>query len=293
MMRRLLFLFAISLLSTSTFAQATQKLESWRTYSPSAHEFAVDVPMSVQNFGQADNSQRFSWEFNGAYLYVFSEPLVSSECFETVRQALETLGQSRDLISIDNSSPVSFLDRFGYWQTLKVFRTDARVYLAQSIALDENNEVATRFIKSFGRGEQPSIVPKLPVAPPKANDKERVTRKPAAPPNNSDTGSGSSSGSGGVAVGSFQPPSPNATSVLRILSKPRPGYTDLARIYGIQGKVVVEVVFLSNGEIGPITPVTQLPMGLTQTTINAAKRVVFQPAYENGTPVTVTKKLEY
>jgi TonB family protein len=55
----------------------------------------------------------------------------------------------------------------------------------------------------------------------------------------------------------------------------------------------LRVVFLSTGEIGSIAPVTALPDGLTEQAIAAARQIKFTPAMRNGTPITVTKLVEY
>jgi TonB family protein len=80
---------------------------------------------------------------------------------------------------------------------------------------------------------------------------------------------------------------------LTILSKARPSYTDLARVYEIEGKVILRVTFLATGEIGSLTPVTTLPFGLTNQAMAAARRITFEPKVVNGTPVNVTRQVEY
>lgn len=85
---------------------------------------------------------------------------------------------------------------------------------------------------------------------------------------------------------------------LTIISKPRPSYTDEARKDNIQGLVLVRVTFLANGKIGDVADVAQndenlRKYGLVKATIEAAKRIKFEPAVKNGKPVKMTKILEY
>lgn len=80
---------------------------------------------------------------------------------------------------------------------------------------------------------------------------------------------------------------------LQILSKPRPSYTEAARSENIEGTVILRVTFLASGKIGAVTPVKRLPNGLTDEAIEAAKQIEFEPAVENGRPVSVTKQVEY
>jgi TonB family protein len=83
------------------------------------------------------------------------------------------------------------------------------------------------------------------------------------------------------------------TQGVKILSKPRPGYTDAARQAYVQGSVILRVTFLASGQIGGVSAVTGLPNGLTEQAIAAAHRIVFEPAMLNGVPQSVTKQIEY
>jgi TonB family protein len=85
----------------------------------------------------------------------------------------------------------------------------------------------------------------------------------------------------------------NGTQPLRILSKSTAQYTDEARKNGTSGTVKLRVIFLASGAIGEITPMSELPDGLTENAVAAARGIKFQPATENGTPLTVTKTIEY
>jgi TonB family protein len=80
---------------------------------------------------------------------------------------------------------------------------------------------------------------------------------------------------------------------LNIIVKPKPLYTDAARQNNIQGTVTVRVVFLANGGIGSITPVSALSHGLTEQAIAAARKLVFLPQKAQGQPQTVVKSVQY
>ncbi len=80
---------------------------------------------------------------------------------------------------------------------------------------------------------------------------------------------------------------------IKIISKPRPYYTDLARQNNVQGNVKLRVAFLASGEIGSISPIGELPSGLTEQAIIAAKLIKFEPALKLGKVITVTKIVQY
>ncbi len=110
-------------------------------------------------------------------------------------------------------------------------------------------------------------------------------------------GSGTGGGIGdGTGVGGSGAPPPRpvgVTSKVKIISKPRPGYTDAARQENVQGTVSLKVTFLASGQVGSITPVQRLPHGLTEQAIAAARQIRFEPALRNGVPVATTMTVLY
>ena len=90
------------------------------------------------------------------------------------------------------------------------------------------------------------------------------------------------------------PPKPKGPSApLRILSKPKPQYTESARKVGLTGTVRLKVTFNANGTIGSIRPLKGLGHGLTEKAIAAARSIRFKPQLQNGRPVGVSKTLVY
>ncbi len=102
-------------------------------------------------------------------------------------------------------------------------------------------------------------------------------------------------GGDGPGGGGERPPPPHVgvTQGIKIISKPRPGYTDAARQANIQGTVILRVTFLASGQVGGISPVKGLGSGLTEQAIAAARRISFEPAKNNGVAQSVTKQIEY
>lgn len=108
-------------------------------------------------------------------------------------------------------------------------------------------------------------------------------------------GNGNGTGTGGSDGGPPPPPAKpvGVTTGLKIISKPRPGYTDAARQNNIQGTVILRVTFLASGQVGSISAVKGLPNGLTEQAIAAARRISFEPAKRDGQGQAVTKQIEY
>jgi TonB family protein len=294
-MRYLVSICALLLLSTALFAQTSIKVENWQTFSPASDEFSVEAPLTLDQRGDnaTGSSRKFSGTINGVYVFVFSDPLKKAAGPEQrysamVRDVLTQIGQSSDAIATDDPGmrPTSFKDKFGYFHNLTTLRTETRSYIAQTVTLDEKSEIAARFIKSFTLAPNPQV-PRPPVGQAELNKQSSVVEG---------HGTGSGSGSGASSPVPVLPPSATGSplsSNLKILSKSRPAYTDMARIYGIQGTVILQVEFRSTGEIGAVKALSQLPFGLTETAIAAAQRVTFEPATVEGAPVSVVKRLEY
>lgn len=78
-----------------------------------------------------------------------------------------------------------------------------------------------------------------------------------------------------------------------ILFKEKARYSEEARQNKVQGTVVLMVTFNANGQITDVRVVRGQPFGLTEEAIQVAKQIRFQPAQENGVPVTVRAQLEY
>lgn len=106
-------------------------------------------------------------------------------------------------------------------------------------------------------------------------------------------GNGNGDGTGDGDSGAPPPRAVGVTAGMKIISKPKPSYTDAARQNQVQGTVILRVTFLANGSIGSISPVKGLPNGLTEQAIAAARSIRFEPAKNNGVAQTLTKQVEY
>ena len=69
---------------------------------------------------------------------------------------------------------------------------------------------------------------------------------------------------------------------LEILYKPRPGYTEEARRARVEGDIVLEALFSAAGNLRVLRVVRGLGYGLEQNAIDAAAKIRFRPAKEDG-----------
>lgn len=78
------------------------------------------------------------------------------------------------------------------------------------------------------------------------------------------------------------------TSQVEITYKPKPVYTDEARQLRLEGEVLLEVMFGSNGQLQVNRIVRGMGHGLDEAAVAAANKMRFKPALRNGTPVDST-----
>lgn len=79
-----------------------------------------------------------------------------------------------------------------------------------------------------------------------------------------------------------------ATKQVEITFKPNPVYTEEARQLRLEGEVLLEVMFGSNGQLHVNRVVRGMGHGLDEAAINAANKMRFNPAQRNGVPVDTT-----
>jgi TonB family protein len=79
-------------------------------------------------------------------------------------------------------------------------------------------------------------------------------------------------------------PAKSQIQPVQILFKPRPAYTSEALNKGVQGEVLLDVVFEASGALRVNRVVTGLGYGLDDTALEAAKKIQFRPALRDGQP---------
>lgn len=78
---------------------------------------------------------------------------------------------------------------------------------------------------------------------------------------------------------------PAAVTAVVILEKPKPQYSEEARKLGIEGDVLVDVIFPASGPVQVIRVTKGLGHGLDEAAIRAAQQIRFKPAMQDGKPV--------
>jgi periplasmic protein TonB len=153
---------------------------------------------------------------------------------------------------------------------------------------------------------KPQAQPEAPVVEVPADDEERpgVVEETPAPEDSRGPGEDASAGAGkgggigdgsgtgvgdgedhGIGGGPYRPGSGiEPPSVVREV---KPLYTEAARVRGLQGDVLLELVVRRDGSVGDVRIVKGLGHGLDQRAVDAVRQWRFSPARRRGTPVDV------
>lgn len=312
-----LFLIILVILSCSIFAISqteTPKSADWKTFVPENEEFSIETPVELTasvyktSNPSEDTSRRYLNSLDGAYFYIFSDDPKKPAQYKFVLNFVygnSQNGTDKSFAGVE-AKKFEFTDNVNFFHTILIVQGEKRFYVFQSISPVEKNPVVERFFNSLKLNGK-SFPEKL-VEPKNEKDinisidkeiKQNVIIPGTGQGNGSATGSG-----GGYGIGQSNRTTPenrsttttssnNVTAGVKILTKPRANYTDLARFYEMTGKVVLRVIFSANGTIGSISLISKLPFGLTEQAIAAAREMGFEPAMRNGAAISVTKPVEY
>lgn len=78
-----------------------------------------------------------------------------------------------------------------------------------------------------------------------------------------------------------------------IKSQPQVDYTPAARLNHVTGLLRLRVLLDANGTVSNVVPLNLLPGGLTEKAVEAAWKIEFIPATENGKPISVWVELNH
>ena len=300
-----------------------QKAGKWQALAPVNEEFTIDVPveLSYSDDKSEDASREYRNRLEDTYYFVFSEG--RSETLSAIESGLgfiRKFDEKGNAVSLGRleGRKFAFADDEGFYHTAVFIKTKARAYLFHAVSEDRSSSAADRFIGSLKIEEKELSLVKAPTqktVPALPEDGEKEVEPVNAPINGVRSGDGRDAGQGkeyGAGLGRVSRASPGTVSVgggpvpsvvpdpavrpthnISIRSKPRASYTDAARIYNIQGTIMLRVTFLADGTIGDVTPVSRIPFGLTNQAIAAAKTIKFEPARRDGIAYSTVMTIQY
>ncbi len=279
--------FVIAVLALCAGAQG---LSEWKKFSPESEEFSVEFPALPKQSDQNGTPRRSTYwaDDERTRIFIASDPLSSPT---TVDQCLRVLGkfQSAD-IDLGSLKAKKFTKTDADFQYSAIaVSTEVRAYLFFIVAPAGNAEKPDRFLSSIRIEPKPKSSETTVETTVRAEtDPSTATVWPVAKtpaerrfPDNAS-----------LPVDPMARPETD-TAGLRILSSPRPGYNDVARLFMIEGEISVRVTFNADGTIGSVTTLSKLPFGLTESAIGAARSIKFVPARRDKKPYAVSKMIVY
>lgn len=157
----------------------------------------------------------------------------------------------------------------------RVFRTRKHAYLLKAFSDEEGHEPAfDRFANSFALGGAPAGKSMADESPGLRGGGQLAPHAPGAAVN-----------------GPYR--SAEMAKKALIVFKPEPGYTEEARRNNTSGVVRLRAVLSSSGAVTNLTVMKDLPDGLTEKAVSAARRILFFPAVKDGRRVSQYVVLEY
>lgn len=266
-----LLLITVLIFSLSVFGQTPQA----GRFAPKNEKFSVIIPgteiINMSNPFNPSDARAFVTIADNTYFYIFSEPADKQEQSRQIYGFIKAAKTARTEFALNKlkGEQYVFSDAGGFYYRVVLIKTPKRTYAFQTCSPAATSAAIERFFSSIEiDGQNPNLKMDSP-----AGNLPAFTQadEAAAPP----------------------PPAPPQAVPLQITFKERSKYSDFARFYKISGVVRLRITFQANGRIGNIIPILKLPFGLTEKAIEAARGIKFQPATLNGTPIDVTRFVEY
>jgi hypothetical protein len=309
-MKKLLFCFSILIFCFTFISAQTENRMDWKTFSPSNEEFSIEfseLPVLAGFPARDEENTRLYKSFsNETYVFITSDKNIKTSHYKSISLLAEANNTKGDEKVVDNFNgrKFRFTDSEGFHQEILAVEGKKRFYIFHTVSQKIDNPAVERFFasiklnntfpeKSLTRETKTEAANNANPSQVQNNQNQAISGGISA---GSGTGSGDGNGSGrsgGSSTDIAAAIPKNQTSPLNVLSKPKPAYTDLARIYQISGSVMLRVIFRASGEIGSIAATAKLPFGLTNNAISAAKNIRFAPAMRDGIPFNIAKQVQY
>jgi hypothetical protein len=307
----LLFLL---LLGTAQRSDAQPRNPDRTVFAPEGEEFTVRDRASLSLDDFSIRSREYSGRVGKVRIYIVSDQISEKEGPYDRALSLAAARKAKGVPAVLNGLKARkfiFDDENGASCELIAVRTKKRKYVFQTFSDRRSDPDSRRFFSDIRINTSrinPPVPDKIAVSAPRTNGRGTgIGLGPGTGQSSDGRGTGDGSGSGwesgsgsGARCGAVQPAASGSgrdpaekISPLKILAKPKANYTDAARLNEITGTVNLRVVFLANGTIGGISPISGLPYGLTEMAIGAARSIRFEPAKKNGVPCTAVKMIPY
>lgn len=257
----------------STPPQPAAAEEKWERYTFKGEEFSAELPAmpfdyeSWWSVGMRERERRRDFGlYSGGVVYSITsyDKPHSRDSLDRFASYSWSAGlkRVRDLkLGGFDGREYEFV-REGLLLRARVFHAKRHAYLIRAITRGDDDARVARFLDSLALGDAPpgQIISEPPTqthAPEEVYKPSEVERKAV------------------------------------IVFKPEPWFTDEARDSGVRGTVRLSAVLGGDGRVRDISVVKSLPYGMTDVTVDAARHMLFFPAWKDGRAVSQYVTLEY
>ncbi len=295
------YLISLMMILAVTGSMAlAQSSSAWREFTRDGEEFTVAFPEEIKYEELPGPARSVNYWSRAEQVRVFiaSEARNSHPILDQAMNIIAGYGMTEtEISSIPAKRYRRTDDRFVYGAV--TVSTEGRSYFFFAVAPLGNEDDVNRFLESVRIDPKAILTNETSIETPKSAEKStKPNFDQKSPFGAGRSGTTSPFGAGRSSTEVPPPTDPMSrpqsdNSGVRILSKPRPSYNDIARLFRIDGSVTLRVTFSADGKIGATTIVSALPFGLTESAIGAARAIRFEPARRDGKPYSVTKVVEY
>ena len=282
--RILLLCCALLLVAVDVLAQQAPPPSAWQKYRVEEEEFSIALPTvpamtTYKVYRSPYQKERTRRELgvyaDGVVYTIASDTNDPQQGLESSRERLEpSLGwepSTEQVVNRDGVSGKQYTSSHPLGGIIQVFATKKHLYRIQAFGATAADSGVQHFFSSLSFSKSPDGI--------------KVVDGPGTPFEPVD--------------GSVQHPRDSVLSgklterKVVLLMRPEPTYTEKARAHGIVGTVVLKCVFSANGSVVNLGVVSDLPDGLTEQAIAAAKQIKFIPAAKGDKFVSMWMQLEY
>ena len=258
---------------------ASLPVQEWQKYTVKGEEFSVNLPllpaMTTRKTQHMHRPRRQTEREIGAYWNGVAYVIRTVE--NTSGQSLNDFVKTRYLFRARHLADISLggfrgkqvrFDTLGVAGATQFFKTKKHLYEFTALGASAGDPRVAPFFLSITLGD-PTEGAEL------------------------EDGIGGGPGPNSIAEGDQAFVGKDGDRKIVLAVKPKPAYTESARMERITGTVVLKAIFASDGSVKGIRVMSGLPSGLTEQAIVAAKKIKFIPALRNGQFVSMWMQLEY
>ncbi len=303
-MKKLLLPILVIILSTFSFSQEVKK-DDWIRVQSDDGEFSIELPSNYKYFYDekgfyvGKDSNIYPLEQMNMFSAYLDDSSISFECYKGTKDALDAIkhlddrgtkskGESTSSTEIkrdENKIKQKIFQNENHFTVRQYLYSKTHLYILTTSSRAAETKTTMRFLNSlvFTPNTKNRQIIKDAIFFSKLVSYKIDLKEALDTPISTEKS---------PVVGSQAQPQTISNSFV-ISKNPLPTFTEEGRTFSEQGVVRLRIVFSKEGIVSGITILKSLKHGLLRQAIFAAIRIKFLPKLESGSPIDITKTLEY